>query len=418
MTASMRFGLQAGLLTSAKLAGGATSLAIGLLLTRALEPGDFGTWSLCMTAIVVADATLGSAVDHAVIKTASVEADAPRRGSLQSHASAGKLAVSALAMAACVAFAGPLAELLLHDAALAPALVAAAAAAGVLLAVRSAFVRLQLDGRLLRYAAMDLLHSASRLGATGAALLAGVRDPALLLLAWAAPTLVIVLLDAAPRGGVATLPRFDPKLARLLLGTCGPMLATFTVSTLAARLDLYVVAALRGPQEAGRLGAAYVVAMIPELVGTYASLALAARILPQWRAGGFARTLVRVQGAGLAVAPVVFLAIWGFSEIAGGFLWRASYGDVPAILLALLPGTLSVMIAFPVLIPFLMYVRPGAILGVELLVLPLMLVAFWWAVPQFGALGAAAVSSGAKILKTALWHVVAWRIVFASGGRA
>src|SRR5579871_421868 len=115
-TLGFRYSLKAVLwVAGPKVASGALQLLFNWLLVRHLGPAHSGVLFACITAILLGDAVLGSAVDMSVIKLATGRDDACRSSSVQKTALYAKCAGCVVIGLPVLLWARPLSALLFHD---------------------------------------------------------------------------------------------------------------------------------------------------------------------------------------------------------------------------------------------------------------------------------------------------------------
>jgi len=389
--------------------GGVLTVVLNSILLTHMAPADFGAYAICLTLVALADGVLGAAIDMSVVKLASVHRlhDQARAAAVERWGVAVKLAASLALVSVTLALAGPLSSALFKRPEPELLVLAMAVASGVLL-LRSAFLNLQLQQRFGAYAGLELLAQALRVGGIGAVLL-WLRPSAQVLMAVAALCTLTALLGAAwlvrprlPRRGL--LPRRE---GRELAHALHWIFITFAFSALLSRADLLLLTQYSTLEQVGLFAAAQVLAQIPELLGSYLAVVVSPKVAPASHAGTLLGLMARVQGGLLALSLLVLLS--GFGLLYFGAAWLPKgYAGSAQVLVFLLAGSLAAMCAFPVAIPYLMFVKPDFIFKLDLYTLPLLLAAYYFAIPEAGAIGAAWVSGGARLLKLGLMQACAW----------
>nr|WP_316640531.1 hypothetical protein [uncultured Roseateles sp.] len=389
--------------------GGVLTVLLNSLLLSHMAPAEFGAYAICLTLVALADGVLGSAIDMSVIKLASVYrlSDLARAAAVERWGVALKLAVSLGLVCVALLLAERLSGALFKRPAPQLLVLALAVAAGVLL-LRSAFLNLQLQQRFGAYAALELLAQALRVGGIAAVLLWS-RPDAQVLMAVAGLCTLTALLGAAwlvrPRWpGQDLLPRRE---GRELAQAVRWMFITFAFSALLSRADLLLLTQYSSLEQVGLFAAGQVFAQIPELLGSYLAVVVSPRVAPASQSGTLRVLMSQVQGGLLLLALLVMLAVPVLLHFGAGVLPRA-YAGSAEVLMLLLAGSLAAMCAFPVAIPYLMFVKPDFIFKLDLYTLPLLLAAYYFAIPAAGAVGAAWVSGGARLLKLGLMQACAW----------
>ncbi len=390
------------------LGGVLTVVLNGVLLTH-MAPADFGAYAICLTLVALADGVLGSAIDMSVIKLASVHRlhDLPRAAAVERWGVAIKLAASLALISVALLLAQQLSGALFKRPEPQLLMLAMAVGAGVLL-LRSAFLNLQLQQRFAAYAGLELLVQALRVGGIAAVLL-WFQASAQALMTMAALCTLTALLGAVwlvrPHW-----PRQDPlprREGRELGQTVRWMFLTFAFSALLTRADLLLLTQFSSLEQVGLFAAAQVFAQIPELLGTYLAVVVSPKVAPASHAGTLRALMSRVQGGLLLLALLLLLAVPALLHFGAAWLPHGYAGSVEVLML-LLAGSLAAMCAFPVAIPYLMFVKPDFIFKLDLYTLPLLLAAYYFAIPAAGAVGAAWVSGGARLLKLGLMQACAW----------
>lgn len=406
-----------------KALGGVIALGINALLMHHIGPAEFGVYAVCLTLTALADGVLGSAIDMSVVKLASAARVAHPARAL-AYERVGlliKLALTAAALLLATLLAQPLSEGLFHrdDAPL--LLMALAGSAGVLL-LRSTFLHLQLSQRFGWYAILESVAQALRVA--GAAVAVWVLTPsagtligaglvgnglALLLGVALAPALWLMWLARRPHhsGAVSAGTARTDGAARELIRTLPWILLTFAFSAAITRIDLLLLAQWSTMEQAGIYAAGQVFAQIPELLGTYLAVVMSPKVAPATQQGRLPTLLSRVQKplllAALALGACALLSI----ELARGWL-PAEYAASAGVFMLLLAGSLAAMCAFPLVIPFVMFTKPRFIFQLDLATLPFILLAYAWAIPRFGAIGAAWVTGVSRLAKLGILQACAW----------
>ncbi len=398
-----------------KAVGGVGTLVLNLVLLRFLggeTAAAYGAYSLCVAIILMADGIFGTAFDMGVLRLAPLyRTDNPSRSySIERAALRLKAALILGVGLALSLLARPLANVLFGNPEQKHLIYISSAAAGGLLLLRSAQVHAQVDRRFHLYGLMDLLHSALKFGGIAVLLVFFAASPARVLLFFAAaPACVaLVFLGAfarrlifggdTERGATAELVKF----IRWFLGT-------FFLTTLVSKLDLLMLPVVtRDLHEVGIFAGALVLTMIPELLGVYLSVVFSPRIMPYCREGRFADFFRRFQvgftGFALMLLAVAFFSLGFLRE----HLLPGSFAPSATVFLILLPGALAAMVSFPLTIQFLMFVRPAFLVAMESILLLPVGVAYYYAIRDHGAVGAAWVTTASRVLKAVLAQAAAF----------
>jgi len=397
---------------------GGLQLVTNLLLVRQLGPDQSGMLFVCITAILLSDAVLGSALDVAVVKLSTGgQAHNPLQPlRVQQAALIAKTVGCALLALPVILWARPLGNALFHrqnD----PALLALSAAALFgLLTLRSVQTWFQVSGRFAWYGATDLLHSAVKFGGIGLLLGFGMATPRVVLSIYAAgPLLVAAALLATVTREMLLVP---PSLEALRqLGSVAKWyLGAAAAGSITARMDILLVSALAGTAQAGLFSAAQVFVLPFQLLGMYLGVVFAPRILPLWERGELTGVYFRFQrlagAASILIYAVACLAAGRLTEV----LLPHAYLGARALVLLLLPSALVSLINFPWTVSFLMFTRARALLALELAAIPMLLLIYRLSIVPLGAAGAAAVTSGFAVLKMVVYQILAARTLRRGAG--
>jgi O-antigen/teichoic acid export membrane protein len=394
--------LQAACVAIPKGLGGVLTIVLnGVLITR-MSPAEFGIYAVCLALVALADGVIGGAVDMTAVKLASARRlrDLQAARDIERWALLVKLGFSALVICALLPFAGSLSEALFHREQPGLLLVALATAAGVLL-LRSAFLHLQMDERFGAYAGLELLAQTLRvLGIVCAITWFGSSVVALTAAALIG-TVVAVAAGALAAGGLVRGGVLRWADGHELWRTLRWMAVTLALSAVLARLDLLLLTRWSSIEQVGLFAAAQVFAQIPELFGWYLAVVYGPKVMPAAERGTLRAMMRRVQ-TGLFLMVVAAAAATALALSMWGHLLPAPYTHSGEILLPLMAGALAGMFALPVTVPYVMFVRPNYLFLYDLLTLPLLLLAYQLAITSHGALGAAWVSGGARIVKAAV----------------
>lgn len=396
-----------------KILGGMGQFVLSLVLVRFLGPEHFGMVSVCLTGVLLLDAVVGSAIDMAIFRLAPLHNLSTPLYARQIE-KAGLLIkpLGSLALLLPLAiFAPSLSQLLFQNRDRGLLLLLSFMALVGMLLFRSTQVHFQIERRFLAYGVTDLLHNAARLGSIGLLLAWGLATPERLMGSYA---LAAALVTAA---GLFWLARpvlaapFSASATGELLGLLRLYLPTVVVGSISSRMDVFFVSSMASVAQAGIYGAAQMFALVPHLLGTYMSAVFSPRVLPMWRNGQLPASYFRYQTGLIAAAAVLFLLAWMGVGRLGHLLLPEAYQRSVDVILLLLPAGLAALINFPWTIPFLLYVRPKALLMVDCLALPAMAAAFVLVIPAHGAAGAAAATSAFAIGRLAFYQTMVWRIL-------
>jgi len=405
--------LEIGLVATPKVLGGVLAVALNAVLMRFLGPAEFGVFSLAAAVIILFDSILGSSVDNALLQVAQAER---HRGpahvlAVERAALALKLGLWLVVAVAAAPFASALAARFLHDDGRAGVVAIVLLAAAGVLAFRSALAHWQIRERFPVYGALDTAQMVLKFGAIGALLVLAVHPTveAIVALLGAAPFTVAVAAAASGR-----LPLFAARPAWAVVvrvaGKAKWFLLTFGVSVLLNRLDVFLLTKWSTLREVGIYSGGQVFAVIPEMVGSLVSIVFVPRIYAYWsarRIGALARAVLVLGAAVAAAAMAAAVLLRAYLEP----LFPPQFAASAHVLFVLLPGYFAGMIAFPLVIPFLMFARPRAILLLDLLTLPFVVILYGWLIAREGALGAAWAATITRTARVGVMHLLAWRVL-------
>jgi len=394
-----------------KIAAGGGQLLANLLLIRRLGPAHAGVLFVCITAIILSDAVLGSSLDIAVLKLATSGEGRKASTSLriQKAALVGKVLSCFLLAIPVLIFSHAISERLFQQFSDPRYLVLALSGLLGLLMVRSAQTYFQIAGRFRLYGITDLLHSLAKYGGIGILLAFGAKIPVEYLTVYACgPLLVgIVLLLTLIRPVV--MARFSWVTLTELWWSFRWYLGSAAAASINTRMDVLLLAAAAGATQAGLFSAAQVICMPIQLIGMYLAVVFAPRIMPLWEQGRLAPIYHRFQFCTIAGAIVIQgLAILLVGKLSVLILPPA-YRGATAIILFLLPSALTALINFPWTVSLLMFAHPRFLLVFELTALPVLALLYRAVCSRQGALGAATVTSGFAIVKTVIYQLLASR---------
>jgi O-antigen/teichoic acid export membrane protein len=344
----------------------------------------------------------------AVVKLAPLEPsgnpDVIHRAAVQA-----KLLLSLACLGLVVLSAAPVAAIFLHDASRSGLIIASCLAAFLMLLLRSAQTQMQIDGRFKLYGAIDMLHFTGRFGGIALLLASGVDSALWFMTAFGAAALLPLLIWVSVSGKRLLHVRAGWSETRSVARTALWMGATFALGAVIARLDLLLLTQWSTLDQTGLFAAAQVFAIPMQLAGTYVAVVLSPRISPLLSEGRFYAFYCRVQAAILSVCAViteVFLATW--HTIAPAVLPPA-YARSSDVAYLLVPGAIAGLATFPLTLAFVMFVRPKFLVLMDCVTLPVVIGLNWWAIPQYGAAGAAFVSTLASVVRAGIAQIQSWR---------
>lgn len=396
-----------------KATSGILTVLVNWILLSYLGPEEFGIYSLCVAAILLTDAIIGSAIDMGVLRLAPLYRATDMEHSLiiEKAALSLKFLLALVACLAVVLFAEPLSTSLFHQKDTAHLLYISAIAATGMLLLRSTLVHLQVERKFALYGVLDFFHNLLKFG--GIALILAfysVRPDTVLVFFAVGPICAFALgLFLFGKKLVGSW-RAQTQVASELVDFVKWFLLTFTVAAVVSRLDIFMLSSFSTMREVGIFSGGYVFALIPELLGMYLAIVFSPRIMPYYRDGHFFLFYRSVQIALWAATLVIFVIVLLGIDIITPVLLPASFVHSSDVIVALLPGTLAGMATFPLTVSFLMFIRPKFYVMLDVVMLPVVLILYYYAIQHYGALGAAWITGGSRLTKAAIAQLVAWRI--------
>lgn len=396
-----------------KAAAGVCTLAINIALLRFFGPEQYGIYALCISAVLVSDSILGSAIDLGVIRQASLHRDSDPKRCLAVQATGVYLKLACV-MSVTIALslaARPLSQLFFHSRNDATLIYLSCGAILALLVLRSAQMHPQIQNRFLEYGLLELLQMVLKYGGVAALLVLGQTKPAAVLFSLTAgPMLAVFIFLIVWRRELIPFPTPTWELTRELVGFVKWFFLTFSVAALVSRVDVFLLASWSNLREVGLFSAAQTFAYIPQLLGTYLSIILSPRVMPYWREGRFLSFFRKFQSAMFAACAFLYVAALLTIKTAGPLILPRSFQASQSVILILLPGALAGLLTFPLTITFLLFVRPRFLITMDCIALPLMILLYGYAIHGYGATGAAWVTSGSFVVKALIAQVEAWRL--------
>jgi hypothetical protein len=144
-------------------------------------------------------------------------------------------------------------------------------------------------------------------------------------------------------------------------------------------------------------------------LGSYVSVLLSPRISPLLNERRFFAFFQTTQ-KWVLLGAFLFLTVGSIAAISlGPLVLPAAFRKSAEVALVMMPGAAAGLATFPLTLSFVMFYRPRFLFTLDCYSVPLLLLLHWYLVPPFGALGAAAVSSGANLARAALVQALAWR---------
>jgi O-antigen/teichoic acid export membrane protein len=393
-----------------KFSNGAAVLAINVLLLRFLNAEQLAAVSLCIAGILLADSIVGSAMDMGTLRLASGTVSASESSHIQQQALYLKLLACGVAFVCFGVFGNRLwHELTREDNGRSLLLLSCFAASGLLL-LRSAQIQVQIERRFGRYGLLDLAHTVLRFG--GVAVLMTLRrvTPFSVMCCFAAAPLPVCAYWLLTRGReLFRGSSLDLLALKSVFRYVRWFLLTFALGAIISRIDLFLVSRWSSMRQAGMLSAAQVFALVPQMLGLYLSVLVGPRIMPQIKQGTFwdffrrTQTLLLVAAAGFYLAFAVSWPLWS------SHLLPHKFADSGAIIQVLMPGALAGLATFPLTLAFVVFTRPRFLFTMDCISLPGLAVAYYLAIPRYGAMGAAVVTTSVNVLRAAIAQGMAWK---------
>lgn len=396
-----------------KILGGLLQLALNLLLLQYFHPEEFGVIGVCVAMVVLSDAVLGAGIDMGVLRLSPAYYETRPQYSLQVQYAAWVMKVAGAAVVAIplAFFAGQASAFLFGQPGQQTLLLLCSVSLLGLLLLRSAQLYYQVRRSFLAYGALDLIHTFLRYGGIAALLALGIQTPQRVVAVMAvAPLVVVVGVIIAFSGTILRVP-FSSGAFSELLHVIRWYLLTTAVGAIIMRMDVLLVSAVGGAAQAGIFAAAQVMALVPHLIGTYLAVVCAPRVMPLWQQGRLP-AVYRKSQIGLAgfCVGAYLLALLLLRPLAPLFL-PPHYAETLTVLLVLLPSGLAALLTFPWTVSLLLFLRPRLLLLIDAASLPFLVPAYIMAIRQSGALGAAIVTTGFALCKTAALHLIAFRLL-------
>jgi O-antigen/teichoic acid export membrane protein len=186
-------------------------------------------------------------------------------------------------------------------------------------------------------------------------------------------------------------------------------LITFGLATLRSRLDIFLLSKWSTLSEVGIFSAGQVIAWVPVLVGTYLAVILTPRIMPLARDGKFNAFYRKFQPALLGACILGYLLSLFAIPLIGPMLLPSTFARSLPIISVLIPGAIAGLSSFPLTLNFLMFVRPKFLFTMDCISLPIVVLLFFCAIPRYGAIGAAWVTSAANMARALIAQMMAWQ---------
>jgi O-antigen/teichoic acid export membrane protein len=393
---------------------GASSVVLNMWVVRYMSPAAYGVFTFCSASLLLFDGLVSSAFDLAVLRRAPLQRAVNDDGLTPAERAsfAMKALVGSATIGLAIAFGEQVGSAVFHEADGRFLFTLAAAGGTGLLLLHSIQVHFQLAADFRAYARAEMAHTGMRFGAVAAVVIGGAVTPVSMMLCYA---LAPVVVDAffAPwftrhRPAESRVPRGE---ARELGRYARTVFVSLGLSAIIVRLDLFFLALLSTPAELGILGAALVIAMVPEFLGFYLAPVLTPRIMLYCRDGIMVPFFARFQallGAACVAALIAGLLLTG--PIVSAAL-PARYAPAIAVVKLLLPGSLAGLFVFPLAMNVVLFFAPRRLVRIDCIGAPLLAAAYAIAAARWGALGVAAVTSASRLVKAAILQTMAARLV-------
>lgn len=396
-----------------KILAGGLQFGLTVVLLHHFDPVNFGVISVCLSGVLLSDSIIGGATDSGVLRLAPLSnASAPIRSlEIQQAGLLLKLLLVAIILLPALFLAAPISSLLFQSPHDASYLRISAAALVAMLVLRSVQMHYQVNRRFFSYGISDLASSTLKFGGIGLVLLLVHPSPGLVLLVYAIAPLTVAALILASDGRALVRTPFSRSALRELGTHVKWFLTVSATGTLIGRMDILLLSFLGGVGNAGIYSAAQVVALVPQLIGSYIAVVFSPRIMPMWENGTLRKRYREFQIATSACAICVYLiALMAIPALSGALFPQAFQRSGPAIL-ALLPAGLCALVNFPLTILLLLFQKPRFLVAMDCVSLPVLLIAYYFAIRAYGVIGAAVVTTTAALVRTAIMQVTAWRLL-------
>lgn len=395
-----------------KVLAGVGTILVNFAILRTLGPEAFGAYSLCMAAILLADGVIGSAFDMAVIRLATDKrsTDPSASYNLERSALFMKLSLAGMVTLPLVALSRPVSRAVFHTELATGLIQVSCVAAMGMLAMRSIQVHVQVDQRFAAYGALDLIHSLLKFG--GIVLVLGMLPPSpmaiLGVVAFASLVVFAGGLFSIGKRIVTPYPGFWCELRHLVTFVRWSLL-TSGIGTLGRYIDLLLLSLRSDMAEVGIFSGGQTLAAIPEMLGMYLSVIFSPRIMRTLRDGTFTPFFRRVQVTLLGIAVIgVVVGLLGMGLVRT-YVLPAEYARSVTVLAILWPGVLAATVNFPLVLAFVLFVRPSFLFKLESIILPVTILFYLLVIDRYGAIGAAWVTTVSRFVRAVIVGVVAWR---------
>ncbi len=289
-------------------------------------------------------------------------------------------------------------------------LLATCAAIIALLMLRSAQVNAQVSRRFYLYGSLDLIQLIVEFGGAASLILIGrVTLPLLLWLFALGPLSGFFLWRATAGRGFARASIGHLRQLALKIWHYGQwFLVTFGLGAVLSRLDIFLLSRWSSLSEVGIFSAGQVIAWVPVLIGTYLAVVLTPRIMPLTRDGRFNAFYRKFQLPLLGICVLGYFVSLAAIPLIGPRLLPKTFMRSMPVISVLLPGALAGLATFPLTLSFVMFVRPRFLFFMDCLSFPILILLYYYAIPRFGGVGAAWVTSAANVTRALVAQWMAW----------
>ena len=395
-----------------KILAGGLQLLLMLALMRHFGQHDFGIISVCLSAVILCDSIVGGATDSGVLRLASLcRGDRERSLEIQLAGVILKFAFVVVIAVPVLLWGRAFSTLLFQTPTGSIYLTTSVGALLATLLLRSAQMQYQIKERFALYGTTDLTNNAFKFGGVALLLLFARPSPEGVLTCYGLGTLVVAgfALFFTDNGLIVAF--FALNRLRELASHVKWFVLVSATGTAIARMDLFLVSSLNGVRNAGIYSAAQMVALVPQLIGSYIAVIFSPRIMPMWESGTLRKFYRDFQMGIVCVAAAIFLACFEMLPRIGPALFPESFRHSIPVVVVLLPAGLCAFINFPLTVLLLLFIRPRFLLLLDCISLPLLVAAYFWAIPIWGVMGAAVVTSSSAIVRTVVMQTAAGRML-------
>jgi hypothetical protein len=131
--------------------------------------------------------------------------------------------------------------------------------------------------------------------------------------------------------------------------------------------------------------------------------------MPLARAGRFYSFFSKFQPLILIACLLIYIVSLIVLPSQGHRLLPPKYGPSLGVIILLLPGALSGLATFPVVMGFIMFIRPKFLFAMDCVSLPVLLLLYHYAIGLYGVTGAAVVTTTANLVRASIAQIMAWK---------